>query len=213
MPLLEALAEVNAEGPLAGLFDLDRVGLFGHSAGGTVTLQSARAEWFPQVKAVATYGSHTMASQQLGFAAGTLLPAPITAPVLLVAGTADGIIAASAIRYGETAGAPGHDPIERTWAEAVPASTEAWLVRLADAGHMLPASPEDPTTARGVLEEPPVADQDQLREVLTTMLVTFFTARLAVGETADRADTALEGYLKNHNAGTDVSPIADIRRR
>ncbi len=212
-PLLDALAQVNADGPLAGLLDLDRVGLFGHSAGGTVALQSARPEWFAQVRAVATYGAHTMASQQLGFPAGTLLPAPIAAPVLLVAGTADGIIAASAIRYGGEAGAPGHDPVERTWAEAIPEGTEAWLVRLTEAGHMLPASPEDPTTARGFLEEPPTADQDELRHVLTSLLVTFFTARLAEGEPAEAAEAVLEGHLKNHSTEAEGSSFADIRRR
>jgi hypothetical protein len=45
------------------------------------------------------------------------------------------------------------------------------------------------------------------------MLVTFFTARLVTGEGADDADTALEGYLKNHSTGTTGSPFADIRRR
>ncbi|MFI5429784.1 hypothetical protein [Aeromicrobium sp. UC242_57] len=62
--VLDAVALAQEEGPLAGLLDLDKIGLFGHSAGGTVTLQSARTEWFPQVRAVVTYGAHTMASQQ-----------------------------------------------------------------------------------------------------------------------------------------------------
>ncbi|WP_300678044.1 alpha/beta fold hydrolase [Nocardioides sp.] len=210
-PLLAALAELDdpaCGGPLAGLLDLDRVGLFGHSAGGTVALQSARPAWFEQVRAVATYGSHTMASQQLGFAAGTLLPAPISAPVMLVAGTADGVIAASAIRYGDTAHAPAHDPVERTWVEAIPAETEAWLVRLEGAGHLAVASPEDPTSARGFLEPPLSADQDELRADLCALLTTFFTAHLGLGETAAAAADELEQIL--------VQPrptIADIRRR
>ncbi|MBM9459186.1 dienelactone hydrolase family protein [Nocardioides sp. zg-536] len=204
-PLLEALASCNAEGPLAGLLDLDRVGLFGHSAGGTVALQSARAEWFPQVRAVATYGAHTMASQQLGHPAGTLLPAPVSVPVMLVAGTADGVVAASAIRYGEEAGAPAHDPVERTFVEALPADTEAWLVRLAGAGHMLPAAPEDPTSARGFLEEPLTADAEHLRGVLVELLVAFYSSRLGTDAVAT---TVLAGLAD------DPRPeIADIRRR
>ena len=154
--VLDAVAQAQrGRARLAGLLDLDAVGVFGHSAGGTVALQSARAEWFPQVRAVATYGAHTMASQQLGHAPGTLLagagrgrrccwwPAPLTA-------SSPPAPSATA----QEAGAPGHDPIERTWDEALPPSTEAWLVRIADAGHMLPAAPEDPTSARGFLEEP-----------------------------------------------------------
>jgi len=210
-PLLAALAELSdpaGQGPMAGMLDLERVGLFGHSAGGTVALQSARPEWFGQVRAVATYGSHTMASQQLGFAPGTLLAAPIAVPVMLVAGTEDGIIAASAIRYGETAGAAGHDPVERTWAEAIPAETEAWLVRLAGAGHLTACSWEDPTSARGFLEGPLEADQDALRAELCALLTTFFAARLASGDTAAKAETELDQIL------TQSHPtIADIRRR
>jgi dienelactone hydrolase len=203
--VLEAIAQAHEVGPLAGLLDLDNIGLFGHSAGGTVALQSARTAWFPQVRAVATYGSHTMASQQLGHAPGTLLLAQVEAPVLLVGGTADGVVAASAIRYGEEAGAAGHDPIERTWAEALPATTEAWLVRLADAGHMLPAAPGDPTSARGFLESPPVADQDHLREVLFDLLVTFFAATLGDDH---QAKAARDRWLGHHQP-----EIADVRRR
>ncbi|WP_235735441.1 dienelactone hydrolase family protein [Nocardioides alcanivorans] len=203
--VLDAVAQAQEAGPLAGLLDLGNIGLFGHSAGGTVALQSARPQWFPQVRAVATYGSHTMASQQLGHAPGTLLPAPVEVPVLLVGGTADGIVAASAIRYGEEAGAPGHDPIERTWSEALPETTEAWLVELADAGHMLPAAPEDPTSARGFLEAPPAADQDHLREVLFDLLVTFFAATLGDDPSAL---AARDRWLGHHQP-----EIADARRR
>ena len=39
---------------------------------------------------------------------------------------------------------PGHDPIERTWREALPATTEAWLVRLA--GRRAHAARATPTT-------------------------------------------------------------------
>ncbi|TIC88042.1 alpha/beta fold hydrolase [Nocardioides sp. GY 10113] len=205
-PLLDALADAHRGGPLEGLLDLDRVGLFGHSAGGTVALQSAGPEWFPEIRAVATYGAHTMASQQLGFPPATLLAAPVVAPVMLVAGSADGVVAASAIRYGEEAGAPGHDPVERTWSEALPAATEAWLVRLCDAGHMLPAAPDDPTSARGFLEAPPGADAEHLRRVLIDLLVTFFAARLS-------DDAAAEADLSALTDPDHRPEIADARRR
>lgn len=203
--ILETIAEAQEAGPLAGLLDVANIGVFGHSAGGTVALQSARTEWFPQVRAVVTYGAHTMASQQLGHAPGTLLAAPVDAPVLLLGGTADGVVAASAIRYGEEAGAPGHDPIERTWAEALPSTTEAWLVLIADAGHMLPAGPEDTTSARGFLEDPPTADQDHLRSVLVDLVTTFFSARLG-------ADPEAKVELDRWHDQSRPE-IADIRRR
>ena len=106
-------------------------------------------------------------------------PRPVQAAVLMVAGTDDGVVAASAIRYGEQAGATGHDPVERTWLEALPATTEAWLVHLAGAGHMLAVHPDDPSTARGFLETPTEADQDRLREVLADLVATFLARTAA----------------------------------
>lgn len=204
-PILDSLRDAPPA-VLAGLLDLDRVALVGHSAGGTVALQSASPEWLPTVRAIATYGAHTMASQQLGHPAGTLLASPAEAPVLLVGGTADGVVAASAIRYGGEPGDPQHDPIERTWREAIAPTTEAWLVRLQDAGHMLPCFPEDPTSARGFLEEPtdPVRDE-RLRAVLAEVMTTFLAAHLRATPDAKAALDRLQ----------DAPPteLADVRRR
>lgn len=203
--VLDELANQQAEGPLAGALDLEQVGVFGHSAGGSVALQSISPQWFPQVKAVATYGSHTMASQQLGFAPNTLLASPATVPVMLVAGTQDGVVSASAIRYGEQAGAPGHDPVHRTFAEALPHASEAWLVHVAGAGHLLASGLDDPTSARGFLEAAPDGDPEQLRPVLAELLTTFFSARLNE-DPAARHD--LDRWITHPRPA-----IADISRR
>ncbi|MFC6342049.1 hypothetical protein ACFP8W_08680, partial [Nocardioides hankookensis] len=87
----------------------------------------------------------------------------------------------------------------------IPAATEAWLVKLADAGHMFAAHPDDPSTGRGFLEEPTAADDDRLREVLADLVVTFLLTHLA-GEPAakDRLERLAE------QPPTD---IADVRRR
>ena len=204
-PVLAAIAALHEDGPLAGLLDVDKVALVGHSAGGTVALQSARPSWFPQIRAVITYGSHTMASQMLGYPPSMLLPAPVGAPTMLIGGTADGVVAASAIRYGEDPDDPAHDPIARTWHEALPEDTEAWLVRLADAGHLLLVHPEDPSTARGFLETPTDADPDRLRDVLADLVTTFLAAHLA-------GDTAAKERLE-HFADQPPTEIADVRRR
>ncbi|MBA2953611.1 alpha/beta hydrolase [Nocardioides sp. MAH-18] len=204
-PVLDAVAALNEAGQLAGLLDLDKVALFGHSAGGTVVLQSARAVWFPEVRAIVTYGAHTMASQMLGYPPSTLLPAAVDAPTLLVAGTDDGVVAASAIRYGEDPSSPAHDPVTRTFSEALPETTESWLVHLAGAGHLLAAHPEDPSTARGFLETPSDADPDRLRAVLGDLVATFLTAHLT-----DRPDakSRLEQIAEH-----PPTEIADVRRR
>ena len=46
-------------------------------------------------------------------------------------------------------------------------------MKLAGAGHLLAAHPEDPSTARGFLETPTDADPDRLREVLADVVTTF----------------------------------------
>ena len=78
-------------------------------------------------------------------------------------------------------------------------------MRLAGAGHMLAAHPEDPSTARGFLETPTEADQDRLRELLADVVTTFLHAHL-------RGDTAAKGRLE-HLAEHPEPEIADIRRR
>ena len=170
-----------------------------------MVLQSARAVWFPEVRAIVTYGAHTMASQMLGYPPSTLLPAALDAPTLLIAGTDDGVVAASAIRYGEDPSSPAHDPVTRTWSEALPETTEAWLVHLAGAGHMLAAHPEDPSTARGFLETPTDADHDRLREVLGDVVASFFDAHLTGSPSAK---SQLE-----HLAEQPQPEIAAVRRR
>ncbi len=121
-PVLDAVAALNESGPLAGLLDLQRESASSvtRPVAGRCVLQSPRPAWFPEVRAVVTYGAHTMASQMIGYPPGTLLHAPVEAPTMIIAGTDDGVVAASAIRYGEQAGAAGHNPVERTWREAVP---------------------------------------------------------------------------------------------
>ena len=204
-PILDRLAQLQADGPLAGMFDLTRVVLFGHSAGGTVALQSASSEWFPELAAVVTYGSHLMASQQLGFEAGTLVKSPASVPVLLASGTEDGVMAASAIRYGAEAGNEKHDPVERTFLEGLPDATPAWLAVLRGAGHLLPVTPEDPTSARGFLEPPLEADQDKLREEFVALVTSFLASHLL-------DDAAALGVMEHHLV-TTPHHFADLRRR
>ncbi|WP_372727730.1 alpha/beta hydrolase family protein [Nocardioides sp.] len=203
--ILESLRE-RPPAVLDGLLDLDRVAFVGHSAGGTVALQSASPRWFPTVRAVVTYGAHTMASQQLGHPAGTLLASPAEAPVMLIGGTEDGVVAASAIRYGEDAGAPAHDPIERTWREALAPTTESWLLLLEGAGHLLPCHPADPTSARGFLEAPKdSAHEERLRSLLAEVTTAFVAAHL---RGTPEAKAALEALLDHPPA-----ELADVRRR
>ncbi|WP_040816414.1 alpha/beta hydrolase family protein [Nocardia concava] len=144
--ILTGLAELNETEPLRGALDLDRVALGGHSAGGTVVLQSAR--YFPSVRAVFAWGAHTMVATMLGWDPGTVLPAQVRCPVLLGVGTEDGVIKGSADRYGEGEDRP--DPVQRTFTEALP-DGEHLLAVVPGANHFAIAD-ADPTAARAFLD-------------------------------------------------------------
>ncbi|WP_330180382.1 dienelactone hydrolase family protein [Nocardia sp. NBC_01503] len=150
--VLTALAELNASEPLRGALDLDRIALGGHSAGGTVVLQSA--SYFPAVRAVFAWGAHTMVATMLGWDPGTVLPAQVNCPVLLGVGTNDGVITGSADRYGEGADRP--DPVARTFAEALPEGDH--LLAVVPGANHFGIADADPTAARAFLDGPAETD-------------------------------------------------------
>lgn len=125
-PLLDGLRALHeGHGPLAGMLDLDRVAIGGHSGGATVAMHSSRHAFFPEVRACFGYAGHTVTSTALGWDPGALAPVPADCPVLVMGGTRDGVMQRSADRYG----AEGHasDPVVRTFDEAVPADATAYL--------------------------------------------------------------------------------------
>ncbi len=181
-PLLAHLAALNAAGPLERALDLDRVALFGHSAGGTVALQSGR--FFPQVRAVATYGAHTMVSTMLGWPAGHVAEALVDSPVLLLAGTEDGVIAGSSDRYGAASDGP-HDPVSRTFDEALKDHDgDHVLATLAGANHFSVVEPADPTAARSFLDRPSTVGGATARGAIAGLLAAFLRTHLRGGDPA-----------------------------
>ena len=176
-PVLDALAAL--QGPLDGLLDLDRVALGGHSGGGTVVLQSANPAWFPSVKAVFTYGAHAMASTVLGWPVGHVLDLSDDVAVLLMTGEHDGVMAASAVRYGEEAGTDRVDPVERTYDTSFSGGRgDVHHLVFRGANHFTVAHPLDPTSARAFLDEPATGDEDAARAGIVDALVLFLDAAL-----------------------------------
>lgn len=198
-PLLAALrglADPDGPGPLAGLLDLDRVVLGGHSAGGTVALQNAAPQWFPGVVGVFALASHTMASTFLGHAPSTILPVPAPLPTLLLAAELDGVVAASSDRYA--AGGSGHDPIRRTFDEAVVGGRgDCWFAVLRGATHVSFVSPRDDTTARGFLDPPHGRDVGTVLATTAAAVAAFVD--VATGRDVDAA-RRLDGVLSDPGA-------------
>ena len=175
-PILDRLAVLNKEGTLAGVMDLDRIALGGHSGGGTVALECARRSYFPALRAVVAYAAHTVPAQVLGHPEGTVLEAASDVAALVMAGTEDGTMKRSAARY------PGQDPatfnpIIMTFEQGVPGGRDdAWFVQWQGANHFGMGYPLDPTCARGFLDSQPTTDPVQTRADLTAVIVNFLDA-------------------------------------
>lgn len=173
-PLLSLLDQLQADGVLSGLLDLDNVWLGGHSAGATMAFQNVNPAWFPQVKGAFGYAGHTMASTLFGYESGTILPVLSDLPILIMGGSADGVIAASSHRYGLAEGS-ATAALERTFTEAI---QNGYLALLNNAGHFIAAHPHDPTTGRGFLEDESPADTSNLRRLMARLVTQFISGDL-----------------------------------
>lgn len=186
-PLLEGLEAINGAGPMEGMLDLSTVALGGHSAGGTVALENADPAWFAGVSAVFSYGSHTMPVAALGHGEGAVLSVgPV--PAMIVAGDEDGVILASADRYGSEPGDVSHSPVSRSFDEGIRAGMVGYEVILSGCNHLLVCDPLDPTSARGFLDEEPSTDPVLGRGAYLD-LVTAFLGEHLVGDPAARSLT------------------------
>lgn len=185
--LLEALTSWNVQAPFNGMLDTQAIVLGGHSGGGTLALHNANPRWFAGVRGAFTYAAHTMASTMLGYPAGTILPVAPESAYLLIGGTADGVIAASAGRYGTD---EAQDPIKRTFDEAIAGGRDdCYCVMLQDAGHFACVYPEDPTTGRQFLEGQTVA-HDDYRPVLGALVSAFLQQVCSDGKAFTAFDDA-----------------------
>ena len=163
--LLDDLQAQNADGHLAGLLNTDRILLGGHSAGGSVALMNARPDWFAGLTAVFAYGAHSKASTMLGYAVDTVLALPDALPTLIMGGSRDGVIAASAFRYGDEDGNPDPiGPLRRTFDEGLSSGRgDCHLAIVAGANHFSPCWPADPATGRPVLDWETERDDGEIR--------------------------------------------------
>ncbi|MFA1542521.1 alpha/beta hydrolase family protein [Actinomadura monticuli] len=180
--VLDALTGIDL---LKDVLDLDRIALGGHSAGGTVVLQSAR--FVPGVRACFAYGTHTMVATMLGWPAGTVLPAQVDCPVLLGVGTEDGVIMGSSDRYGQDGPS---DAVVRTFDEALRDPRDLLAV-VRGANHFAVADPVDPTAARAFLDRRPAADPAESRRAFTGLATAFLRAHVRGEDVVPSADPAL----------------------
>lgn len=191
-PIIEDLAAVNAHGVLAGMLDLDKIVLGGHSAGGSVALLNARPDWFPGVCAAFSYGAHTGAATALGYAADSMFDTPSALPLLIMGGTRDGCIANSGARYGDSA-AGACERVEKTFDTALTSRREdCYLAIIEGANHFSLAWPLDDSTGRPFIDLPTTVPDERLRQLLAEFIGQFIQAS-ALGD--DSARQSLEKVL------------------
>ena len=169
---------LRTNSPLAGLLDLETIILGGHSAGGTMALQNANSAWFPAVKGAFAYAGHTMAATFLGFDAGTILPISSQLPLLILGGTRDGVIEASAHRY-ELANASPTLALEQTFEQGIDqGQQDKFLIILEGANHFSCAHPLDETTGRPFLDHATTQDDGRIRAELSTLIHFFIDGHI-----------------------------------
>ncbi|WP_373539603.1 alpha/beta hydrolase family protein [Chamaesiphon sp.] len=175
--LLAGLMELNSQGVLAGLLDLERVILGGHSAGGRVAIESANPSFYPQVIASFSYGAHTAAIVQLGYAAGTILALPDALPMMLIGGTCDGVIASNSSLYGVIGERPT-TPIERTFQAMTGGDRDRYLLLVEGANHFTIADPVDPTIGTAYLDFPATQSDEQSRDLIAEAIGLFIDSHV-----------------------------------
>ena len=201
-PVLTELAAINREGLLAGHLDLDHIVLGGHSAGGTVALLNASANWFPGLCGCFSYGAHSGASTILGWPQDSLMPLPGQLPTLIMGGTQDGCIANSAGRYGDDETSPTAR-VERTFDEALGSDRgDSYLVLIEGANHFSMVFPEDESTGRPFIDFEATRPQEETRALLAG-LIGDFVAVCVQGDEDARA--ALERTLFEENRAIAVA--------
>lgn len=194
--LLAELERLQAEGILAGMLDLQRVVLGGHSAGGRVAMESADSRFFPQLAAAFGYAVHSAAPVQMGYAPGAILPLPSSLPILLMGGTRDGVIANSGDRYGVSP-EKASNSVSRTFQEAIAGGRQdCYLMLLEGANHFSIADPFDSTTARAFLDFAATQPEDKIRALMAETIGLFIDAHV---RQQPAASAALNQLLNSAN--------------
>lgn len=176
--LLDELERLQSEGILAGLLNLDKIILGGHSAGGRVALENADSRFFPPVAAAFGYGVHTAAPVMLGYEPNTILPLPNALPMLIMGGTRDGVIANSSHRYGIAAGDATTSTV-RTFKEALKGGRgDTYLVLLDGANHYAIAHQNDDITGTSFLDYPTTQPDEEIRALIAQTIGLFIDAHV-----------------------------------
>ena len=171
--LLAKLEQLQNQGILAGILDLQRIILGGHSAGGIVSIENADPRFFPEVVASFAYGATSRGLLRIGYEPGTILALPDSLPLLLMGGTRDGFMLNSSELYGVSPG-DATTPVIRTFQEAIAGGRDdTYLVILEGANHFSIVDQPDSTTVGPSLDLEATQPQENLRLLMSEIIGLF----------------------------------------
>ncbi|MCL2936899.1 MAG: dienelactone hydrolase [Trichodesmium sp. MAG_R02] len=181
--IIAELEGLNSEGILAGMLDLEKIILGGHSAGGRIATENADPRFFPQVVAAFAYGSSSVALVTLGHEPRKILPLPDSRPLLLIGGTCDGLLARMNVHNGFPQDAT--IAVEQTFAQATSGGRDdSYLLLLEGANHFTICDPFDPTTSRPFLDFPATQPEDEIRSLMAETIGLFIDGHVRQQPTA-----------------------------
>ena len=172
--LLNELDNLQSVSVLAGLLDLQKIILGGHSAGGRLALENAEPKFFERVAGAFSYGAHSAAPVSLGYNSGTILPLPDSLPMLLIGGTEDGVIAKNSQIYGVETWSTPTTPIIRTFQEAINSGRgDACLVIFEGANHFAISDRGDPTLSVTAFDFAATQSEPKIRSLMASTIGLF----------------------------------------
>lgn len=166
------LIELNKKSILAGRLDLDRIVVGGHSLGGVFALFASNKKIIPAIKGVFTYGSQTAAGPGQELPPATILPIPGLTPLLLLAGTRDGIVQSSGPNYG-TEWKNATEPVRRTFFEALKPNRQACYIEVRGSSHMEIVDPEDHSLTLASVDFKPILPKKYFEFILSNVVSVF----------------------------------------
>lgn len=176
--LLAELEKLQTQGILAGMLDLNKIILGGHSAGGRVAIENANPRFFPQVVASFSYGAHTAAVMKMGYKSGTILPLPDSLPLLLMGGSCDGVIANNSLLYSISPGDATTSVMRTFWEGISGGRNDSYLVIILGANHFSMAQAFNLTTGSNYRDFPATQPAKQIRWLMAEMIGLFIDAHV-----------------------------------